>query len=92
MFDHSCSRQCFGKKIQEWMVEALQRQVQLHPPTTEICGIKSFYIPRSNPDGVSVNIRCLDPETIAAVRVTDFDGRNWEAHADRLRNLSREGV
>jgi len=56
------------------------------------CGIKSFYIPRSNPDGVSVNIRCLEPETIAAVRVTDFDGRHWEAHADRLGNLSREGV
>jgi hypothetical protein len=56
------------------------------------CGIKSFYVPRSNPDGISVNVRCLDPETIATVRVTDFDGRNWEANADRLRNLSREGV
>ena len=56
------------------------------------CGIKSFYVPRSNPDGISVNVRCLDPETIATVCVTDFDGRNWEANADRLRNLSREGV
>lgn len=26
-----------------------------------ICGIKSFYIPRSNPDGVDVNVRCLEP-------------------------------
>ena len=25
----------------------------------KVCGIKSFYIPRSNPDGVDVNVRCL---------------------------------
>jgi hypothetical protein len=56
------------------------------------CGIKSFYIPRSNPDGVSVNVRCLEPETIAEVRVTDFDGRNWEEHAKELEHLSEEGV
>ena len=56
------------------------------------CGIKSFYIPRSNPDGVSVNARCLEPETVALVRITDFDGRNWEKHADELRHFSREGV
>jgi hypothetical protein len=56
------------------------------------CGIKSFYIPRSNPDGVSVNVRCLDPETIALVRITDFDGRNWEEHADDLKHFSQEDV
>ena len=56
------------------------------------CGIKSFYVPRSNPDGISVNVRCLDPETVAEVRVIDFDGRNWEESVDRLRNLSREDV
>ena len=48
------------------------------------CGIKSFYVPRSNPDGISVNARCLDPATIASIRVRDFDGRNWEANAHRL--------
>ena len=53
------------------------------------CGIKAFYIPRSNPDGVSVNVRCLDTETIALVRITDFDGRNWEEHADELKHLSQ---
>jgi len=56
------------------------------------CGIKSFYIPRSNPDGVSVNVRCLEPETIAKIRITDFDGRNWEKHADELKHFSEEGV
>ena len=56
------------------------------------CGIKSFYIPRSNPDGVSVNARCLVPETIAEIRVTDFDGLNWEKRAAKLKHLSQEGV
>jgi hypothetical protein len=54
------------------------------------CGIKSFYVPRSNPDGISVNARCLDPATVERVRVRDFDGRNWEAHAHELEHLSRE--
>jgi len=57
-----------------------------------ICGIKSFYVPRSNPDGISVNVRCLDSQTVAGIRVTDFDGRNWEEHAEGLRKLSREDV
>ncbi len=56
------------------------------------CGIKSFYIPRSNPDGVSVNARCLEPETIGEIRVTDFDGLNWEERAAKLKHLSQEGV
>ena len=54
------------------------------------CGIKSFYIPRSNPDGVSVNLRCLDEGTISKVTVEKFDGRNWEQHADSLKHLSEE--
>jgi len=54
------------------------------------CGIKSFYVPRSNPDGYSVNVRCLDPETIEGVRVSRFDGRNWELHAGDLAHLSTD--
>jgi hypothetical protein len=53
-----------------------------------VCGIKSFYVPRSNPDGYSVNVRCLDPGTIASVNVKHFDGRNWELHAQELAHLS----
>ena len=56
-----------------------------------ICGIKSFYIPRSNPDGVSVNARCLESTTIRDIRVREFDGRNWEDHAHELEHLAREG-
>ncbi len=42
------------------------------------CGIHSFYVPRSDPDKIDVNVRCLDSVDIAAVRVTGFDGRHWE--------------
>ena len=43
-----------------------------------VCGIKSFYVPRSHPDGYSVNARCLDPGTVEAMAVKYIDGRNWE--------------
>lgn len=52
------------------------------------CGVKSFYIPRSHPDGVSVNVRCLDEATIRSVDVTPFDGRNWEQNVSKLSPLS----
>ena len=45
----------------------------------KVCGIKSFYVPRSDPDGISVNARCLDPGTVTRMEVRPFDGRNWEA-------------
>ncbi len=57
----------------------------------EVCGIKSFYIPRSNPDGFSVNVRCLQSDTIGKVRIVAFDGRNWEVSAGELAHLSMEG-
>ena len=43
-----------------------------------VCGIKSFYVPRSHPDGYSVNARCLDEGTVADIKVKPYDGRNWE--------------
>ena len=43
-----------------------------------ICGIKAFYTPRSHPDGISVNVRCLDPATIAGISSSVFDGQHWE--------------
>ena len=52
------------------------------------CGVKSFYIPRSHPDGVSVNVNCLDESTVESVHITDFDGRNWERNIDKLSPLS----
>ena len=53
------------------------------------CGIKSFYIPRSNPDGIDVNVRCLD-ERPEGMTIEPFDGRNWEAHGSELARLSRD--
>lgn len=52
------------------------------------CGVKSYYIPRSHPDGVSVNVRCLDADTVAAVNITAFDGRNWEQNVSKLSQIS----
>jgi hypothetical protein len=56
----------------------------------KVCGIESFYVPRSNPDGYSVNVRCLEPETISKIVVAPFDGRNWEKFAGELTHLTRE--
>lgn len=53
------------------------------------CGVKSFYVPRSNPDGFSVNLRCLQLPQEVQVIEERFDGRNWEQHAESLRDLSR---
>ena len=44
------------------------------------CGIKSFYVPRSHPDGFSVNARCLDEGTVTRMTCRKIDGRNWEKH------------
>ena len=54
-----------------------------------VCGIKPYYIPRSNPDGVSVNFRCIDRDTFADVEVVPFDGQNWEENAGAISHLSR---
>jgi hypothetical protein len=52
------------------------------------CGVKSFYRPRSNPEGWSINLRCLDkPEALHAV-IVPFDGQNWEASAPALAQLA----
>lgn len=44
------------------------------------CGIKPFYVPRSHPDGWSVNVRCIDAGTVTGMKVNAVDGRNWERH------------
>ena len=54
------------------------------------CGVKSFYRPRSNPDGWSVNARCLDARETLDLRIEAFDGQNWEAHAAGLAHLSED--
>ena len=52
------------------------------------CGIKPFYIPRSNPDGIDVNVNCLE-KVPAKMKIVNFDGLNWEANAHKLAHKSK---
>ncbi len=52
------------------------------------CGIKSYYVPRSHPTGISVNVNCLDEGTIRSLEVTPFDGAAWEQNIHKLSPLS----
>ncbi len=49
------------------------------------CGIKSFYIPRSHPNGISVNFRCVDQSGFENIDRKAFDGQNWEANIKKLK-------
>jgi len=55
-----------------------------------ICGVKSFYIPRSHPDGYSVNFRCLDAADFTSVTTSEFDGKHWEESVRELAPLESE--
>ena len=48
------------------------------------CGVASFYVPRSHPDQIDVNVRCLDDVDLGTLRIEQFDGRNWEASIAKL--------
>lgn len=52
------------------------------------CGIKSFYVPRSHPDGVSVNVNCLEQDCVRSVTITPFDGANWSKNIHKLSPIS----
>ena len=43
------------------------------------CGMHPFYVPRSDPEKIDVNVRCLDGIDLKALKLKEFDGRNWEA-------------
>ena len=53
------------------------------------CGIKSFYVPRSHPDGIDVNVRCLDPGSVRTLRLTPFDDGDRAAATAAIAHLSR---
>jgi len=42
------------------------------------CGIHPFYVPRSDPDKIDVNVRCLDGVDATTIKPAVFDGQNWE--------------
>jgi hypothetical protein len=48
------------------------------------CGMHAFYIPRSQPDMITVNARCLDGIDGPALSPKRFfDGRHWEESQSR---------
>ena len=53
------------------------------------CGVKSFYVPRSFPEGYSVNLNCLDRTQVKSVNVEKFDGDSWESAYDRKKHAPR---
>jgi len=42
------------------------------------CGIHAFYVPRSDPEKIDVNVRCLEAVDLTAIHPRLFDGKNWE--------------
>jgi hypothetical protein len=56
------------------------------------CGMHPFYVPRTAPNGVSVNVRCLEGVDLGSLRPELFDGQNWEqAFSDRSRKSGTTG-
>jgi len=53
------------------------------------CGVKPFYYPRSNPDGIDINVRCLDTKP-KSMKIVPFDGQNWEDNAHTLTHKSQD--
>ncbi|KAG6549399.1 hypothetical protein Mapa_009118 [Marchantia paleacea] len=64
---------------QEWLTLYTFETHQAKHLFCKVCGILSFYIPRSNPDGYAVTVRCVDPGTIEIGQIKTFDGQNWES-------------
>lgn len=57
-----------------------------------VCGIKPFYVPRSHPDGIDVNVRCLDHATIRSIAIIPFDDTNRDAATAALSGLTEDTV
>ena len=51
------------------------------------CGIKSFYIPRSHPDSISVNLNCIHSKTINNVKIIKFDGNHWKKNINKIKSF-----
>jgi hypothetical protein len=51
-----------------------------------ICGIHAFYYPRSHPDSIDVNLRCLDQDITDKFTIRSFDGQNWSDNIAQIRD------
>ena len=50
-----------------------------------LCGVQSFYTPRSHPDGIDVNVHCLDESVVDRMEIRTFNGEQWEESIHTLR-------
>jgi hypothetical protein len=51
-----------------------------------VCGIHSYYVPRSHPDKIDVNVRCLEGVDLQTLTIQPFNGREWEASRHTLKD------
>jgi hypothetical protein len=51
----------------------------------KVCGVHPFYTPRSHPDGIDVNVRCLDGNAMSKFAISTFNGQEWEANVEKIR-------
>ena len=99
VIDCNCSL-CRMTAYEHWIVPAAQFRLLTDPSALtdyrfntgtarhlfcQRCGIKSFYVPRSHPDGYSVNLRCVTPGSFRVANRRPFDGSNWEASIGSIR-------
>lgn len=57
----------------------------------KVCGIHPFYIPRSDPDKIDINVRCLEGVDLSTLNIVPFDGRHWEEAMAIAAPMSRRG-
>ncbi|KAK4018253.1 hypothetical protein OUZ56_000318 [Daphnia magna] len=53
------------------------------------CGVQSFYIPRSNPDGIGVMPHCIDQGTVQEVITKTFNGQQWEESMGKFPEIKK---
>ncbi|EGG18649.1 glutathione-dependent formaldehyde-activating [Cavenderia fasciculata] len=58
----------------------------------KFCGIGPYYIPRSNPDGIDVNVKTFDNYHPDLFIPEPYDGANWEkaSESTSLSHLSKD--
>ena len=51
------------------------------------CGVQSFYQPRSNPDGIGIQVHSIKPGTVSTIEIKQFNGKNWEKAYQELQTV-----
>ena len=73
------------------------RELQVLDCNCSICRMSGFLhlivpaarFPRSHPDGIDVNARCLDPDGIDSMAIEPFDDNDREAATAAIAHLSQ---